>query len=140
MDTLWRDFQSHKKLENGAVVVVGHGLTNRLLCMRWFRWTPEIFNKSKNPENCDMLVLKKSDAPGSNYYELTDESLEILFDPELIRDIKKSRTKYQRGGSIAQSHNGTVVDADGVGDLTTKSNGSTLKNAPTYDGVHVLAQ
>ena len=80
MDTLWRDFRGHPELSEAVVVVAGHGLTNRLLVMRWLHWTPEVFNKSMNPPNCGMLVLQRQppDCDGREYYRLTRESLEML--------------------------------------------------------------
>jgi broad specificity phosphatase PhoE len=42
LDTLWRDFRAHPELSDAVVVVAGHGLTNRLLAMRWLHWAPEV--------------------------------------------------------------------------------------------------
>ena len=39
LDTLWRDFRSHKEMEGAAVVIFGHGLTNRIFAMRWLHWS-----------------------------------------------------------------------------------------------------
>ena len=77
MDSLWRSFKNNDLGKGAVVLVVGHGLSNRLLCMRWFHWPPEVFNISYNPDNCKFLVLVKDD--NEKTYRLTDDSLKILF-------------------------------------------------------------
>jgi broad specificity phosphatase PhoE len=49
-------------------VFVTHGLTMRLLCMRYLRWSVEQFEQVWNPGNCEAWVLQKNDA--SHSYEL----------------------------------------------------------------------
>lgn len=39
------------------LVIVTHGLTMRLFCMRWFHWSVEYFESLENPENGDYVVL-----------------------------------------------------------------------------------
>ena len=57
MDTLWRDM-----LDTGftsrAALIVTHGLTMRLFCMRWFHWTVEQYEQLANPGNCEFKVLE----------------------------------------------------------------------------------
>eukprot|EP00292_Cryptomonas_paramecium_P000818 CAMPEP_0113673022 /NCGR_PEP_ID=MMETSP0038_2-20120614/6618_1 /TAXON_ID=2898 /ORGANISM="Cryptomonas paramecium" /LENGTH=237 /DNA_ID=CAMNT_0000589417 /DNA_START=6 /DNA_END=716 /DNA_ORIENTATION=- /assembly_acc=CAM_ASM_000170 len=53
LETLWRDFRSLPDLRGGAVLVVSHGLTARILAMRWLHWNPETFAGTRNPGNCD---------------------------------------------------------------------------------------
>jgi len=45
-----------------ALLVVTHGLTMRLLLMRYFNWSPQTFDSVYNPGNCDMWVLAKDEA------------------------------------------------------------------------------
>jgi broad specificity phosphatase PhoE len=68
LDTLHRDFEKVDFPEN--VVIVGHGMTNRVLLMRWFHWTVEHFEILRNPKNCEYytLVLQPNDK-----YALSEE-------------------------------------------------------------------
>mmetsp|Transcript_53718 Transcript_53718/g.107891 ORF Transcript_53718/g.107891 Transcript_53718/m.107891 type:complete len:339 (+) Transcript_53718:170-1186(+) len=64
MDTLWRTMFSHQSMEGGAVLVVSHGLTNRLFLMRWLHWPVERFSSSRNQENATYLVLTRNTRRG----------------------------------------------------------------------------
>lgn len=57
LDTLHRDFQKEDYPEN--VVIVGHGMLNRVFLMRWFHWTVEEFELLANPENCGFYILEE---------------------------------------------------------------------------------
>lgn len=102
LDTLWRDFRSHKEMEGAAVVIFGHGLTNRIFAMRWLHWSHETFSARPNMRNGDMLVMKRHRArrasnPASleqrDYYRLTKLSLRNLSIDPLEPDIAhKCRT------------------------------------------------
>lgn len=66
-------------LDNASVVIVTHGLTLRLLLMRWFQYTVPEFNASKNPRNAFITTMKLH--KGQNHqlwYELTEESRDAL--------------------------------------------------------------
>lgn len=52
-----------------ALLVVTHGLTIRLLLMRYFAWSPQTFDAVYNPGNCDFWVLTK-DPSGVRRYQL----------------------------------------------------------------------
>jgi hypothetical protein len=41
------------------LVIVTHGLTMRLFCMRWFHWSVEYFESLENPENGGHVVLSR---------------------------------------------------------------------------------
>ena len=55
-------FSREKPSPDDALVVVTHGLTMRLLLMRYFQWSPQTFDAVYNPGNADMWVLTKRDA------------------------------------------------------------------------------
>jgi broad specificity phosphatase PhoE len=57
LETLYRAFDKPDFPPN--VLLVTHGLTMRLFCMRWFHWTVEEFETLSNPANGEtrMLVL-----------------------------------------------------------------------------------
>ncbi len=85
LNTLHRDFEKEEYPRN--VLIVTHGMTMRLLLMRWFHLSVEQFELLANPENCgiyhlqlnaldnkyDLLTTpRKYDQPKHNY----------LYDPE----------------------------------------------------------
>ncbi|MBA0051971.1 phosphoglycerate mutase family protein [Streptomyces sp. AJS327] len=49
LESLWRSFESPDHPPN--VLLVTHGLTMRLFCMRWLHWTVPQFEALSNPEN-----------------------------------------------------------------------------------------
>ncbi|HEU4947478.1 MAG TPA: histidine phosphatase family protein [Kribbella sp.] len=55
LETLHRDFETPAAPRN--VLLVSHGLTMRLFCMRWFHWSVEFFETLSNPENAETRVL-----------------------------------------------------------------------------------
>lgn len=62
LDTLFRDFEKPDFPEN--VVIVTHGMTWRVLLMRWFHLTIEEFELLKNPKNCEFCLLTSDDRNG----------------------------------------------------------------------------
>ncbi|MGY4719619.1 histidine phosphatase family protein [Naumannella cuiyingiana] len=44
----------------GDIVLVTHGLTMRLFCMRWFGWTVEYFESLKNPDNAERKTITQT--------------------------------------------------------------------------------
>jgi len=56
LETLHRDFAKPDFPENALIVT--HGMTLRIFLMRWFHWTVEYFEKVKNPENGEMVVME----------------------------------------------------------------------------------
>lgn len=67
LESLHRNFADHDMEDN--VVIVTHGLTMRLFCMRWFHWTVEYFESISNPDNGHFVVLEKQP---DNRYRLTE--------------------------------------------------------------------
>jgi broad specificity phosphatase PhoE len=65
LETLYRDFQRDDFPEN--VVIVAHGLTNRIFIMRWFHWSVEEFEIHKTQRNCEILRMTLQD---DNRYKL----------------------------------------------------------------------
>ncbi len=55
LETLHRQFARHDYPENALLVT--HGLTMRLFCMRWFHWTVEYFESLRNPGNAETRTL-----------------------------------------------------------------------------------
>ena len=42
-------------------LLVTHGLTMRLFCMRWFHWSVEYFESLNNPDNAEVRTLMRND-------------------------------------------------------------------------------
>ncbi|HEY3510309.1 phosphoglycerate mutase family protein [Kribbella sp. NPDC051137] len=55
LETMHRDFEAPDAPKN--VLLVSHGLTMRLFCMRWFHWSVNFFESLRNPENGETRVL-----------------------------------------------------------------------------------
>ncbi len=68
LETLHRDFKKKDYPEN--IVIVGHGMTNRIFLMRWFHWTVEEFELISNPKNCEFYTLELGD---DNKYKLKEK-------------------------------------------------------------------
>lgn len=57
LESLFRNFESPRAPRN--VVIVTHGLTMRLFCMRWFHWSVRYFESLENPANGQAVVLAR---------------------------------------------------------------------------------
>ncbi|MFJ3901211.1 histidine phosphatase family protein [Streptomyces sp. NPDC090025] len=55
LESLYRSFEAPDHPPN--VLLVTHGLTMRLFCMRWFHWTVAEFESLSNPDNAETRVL-----------------------------------------------------------------------------------
>ncbi|MCL7494718.1 MULTISPECIES: histidine phosphatase family protein [Streptomyces] len=55
LESLWRSFEDPHHPPN--VLIVTHGLTMRLFCMRWFHWTVADFESLSNPGNAEWRTL-----------------------------------------------------------------------------------
>jgi broad specificity phosphatase PhoE len=66
LETLHRDFDKEDFPDNALIVT--HGMTLRIFLMRWFHWTVEYFERVKNPDNAEVIVMER-DHQGQ--YEVT---------------------------------------------------------------------
>lgn len=61
-DTIHREWErpiaDASKGAYDTVLIVTHGLTMRLLLMRWFQWSVETFERSRNPSNAEFVVME----------------------------------------------------------------------------------
>lgn len=55
LESLHRSFEDPDHPPN--VLLVTHGLTMRLFCMRWFHWSVAEFESLSNPGNAEMRLL-----------------------------------------------------------------------------------
>jgi broad specificity phosphatase PhoE len=56
LESLWRSFERPDHPPN--VLIVTHGLTMRLFCMRWLHWTVAEFESLSNPGNAETRTLE----------------------------------------------------------------------------------
>ncbi|SCK49981.1 histidine phosphatase family protein [Streptomyces sp. WMMB 322] len=56
LESLWRSFERPDHPPN--VLIVTHGLTMRLFCMRWLHWTVAEFESLSNPGNAESRTLE----------------------------------------------------------------------------------
>ena len=82
LNTFVRDVHGTKRRNN--VVIVSHGITLRLLLMRFFRWNVETFEALMNFENGQVLMLKKADHLGLEI--MTYPHVENVFEDLLINN------------------------------------------------------
>ncbi|MCF2525958.1 histidine phosphatase family protein [Yinghuangia soli] len=63
LETMHRDFARHAEQygPDRNVLLVTHGLTMRLFCMRWFHWSVEEFECLSNPSNAETRILLRGD-------------------------------------------------------------------------------
>ena len=65
LESLWRYIEAVPADSGGhpmsdqSLVIVTHGLTMRLFCMRWFHWSVEYFESLENPVNGGHVVLAR---------------------------------------------------------------------------------
>lgn len=67
LDTLYRDFEKPDYPPNALIVT--HGLTLRLLLMRWLHWSVETFEDTRNPRNCEFFQMSLD---ASGHYQLSE--------------------------------------------------------------------
>jgi broad specificity phosphatase PhoE len=68
LSSLFRDFQKREFPEH--CIIVGHGMTNRVLLMKFFHLTVEEFELLRNPKNCDYYLLERQE---NGKYKLSTE-------------------------------------------------------------------
>lgn len=82
ISTLVRDCQQYQKagydLDEINVIIITHGLSLRLFLMRWFQFSVEEFEESKNPENAQLVVMNKKCHTGFRWYELDEKHRKAL--------------------------------------------------------------
>jgi hypothetical protein len=124
-------------MENMNILVVCHGLTLRLLLMRYFQLTVEEFENSYNSQNAKLVVMNRfvyddydaDDDPGNRkyyctysdthqyreYYKLDDTAKEAL---NLLGEVSSKRpVSYKRGAS---RFNSGLLLVDGDDDITVE--------------------
>ncbi|MFJ3957515.1 histidine phosphatase family protein [Arthrobacter sp. NPDC090010] len=87
METLYRHWSKPSYAPN--TLLVTHGLTMRLFCMRWFHWSVEYFESLNNPGNAEIRTLMRQgdgkyrlDTPFSQWTDCR-ETATVLDAPQL---------------------------------------------------------
>ena len=94
LDTLHRDFSKHTA-RNDVVLVFTHGLTARVLLMRWMHFSVETFELTSNPPNCGCLELVRTMYNGAQAYRITDATAKVLF-PGLDEEARRGHIMPRR--------------------------------------------
>ncbi len=68
LNTLYRDFEKSDFKSNA--VINTNGTAIRLFLMRFFHWTPEEFEMTANPHNCEMFILEAYNYRQTSKYKL----------------------------------------------------------------------
>ena len=124
-------------MANMNILVVCHGLTLRLLLMRYFQLSVEEFESSYNSQNAKLVVMNRlvyndndaSNDPGNKkyhceftdsqqyreYYKLDETAKDAL---NLFGDISNKKPSYRRSSTrMDDEFNGGVLLVDGDDDL-----------------------
>jgi len=100
ISTLVRDCQQYQKagydLDEVNVVIITHGLSLRLFLMRWFQFSVEEFEDSENPQNAQLIVMKKKCYGGHRWYELQEKHRKALNLPKWCTKPKVSELHLLR--------------------------------------------
>jgi len=109
LDSFFRELDSFRHVVGSPgsftyenVVIVTHGLTMRLFCMRYFRWTVEEFEEVWNPENTEMWVLEKMENDG-RYKLIYPKKIWIGKDRDVNMPMNM-RTPRSVSGELSQNY------------------------------------
>jgi broad specificity phosphatase PhoE len=95
LDTLYRDFQKEDFPEN--VLIFSHGLTIRVLIMRWLHFSVELFETLRTPKNCSIINLQLNDT--TEKYELAT-TLELKKESEYIQHVNDFKNLFKKEPKI----------------------------------------
>lgn len=117
MESLFRLFHRESDKDYN-LIIVSHGLTMRIILMRWFRWTVQEFETLVNPRNAVPVVMERTKKATGTQYLLTPESWQMLHAyenvPEKAKTLKirrrQSRTKQTLKEIMQQSDTETERD------------------------------
>ena len=120
INTLFRDFGDRNCVvnENTNMILMTHGLTMRLLVMRFMRYTVADFERSKNAGNCGVVIMERNDdldEQGGSAYDIN-----IELDVELAQNghLDTKPDKPTRYSLTSESRD--VVDFPRAGKLQIK--------------------
>mmetsp|Transcript_35548 Transcript_35548/g.86377 ORF Transcript_35548/g.86377 Transcript_35548/m.86377 type:complete len:323 (+) Transcript_35548:177-1145(+) len=119
LESLFREMEFGGINEDTTVVLVTHGLTARLFLMRWYHWSVEIFEETRNPGNAQLMVMEREMTHGGVYYNLTKESREQITLPEKAvkhEDVERRRQMKISGNMFSFSQKAAKMNSFAASD------------------------
>lgn len=96
LETLYREMEFGLITPDTTLLLVTHGLTARLILMRWYHWSVEAFEETYNPGNAQLMVMERhTDAEGGLYYVLAPEAIAAIRLPEEAQAQEEIERKRQ---------------------------------------------
>mmetsp|Transcript_16608 Transcript_16608/g.27721 ORF Transcript_16608/g.27721 Transcript_16608/m.27721 type:complete len:270 (-) Transcript_16608:198-1007(-) len=94
--SLFRDWTRFHQDELGEmnVIIITHGITLRLFLMRWFHYTVEEFENSKNPNNCAYVMLTRHTRNKRVQFEISKEGLKVCRYPDMSHYASQSGRQH----------------------------------------------
>ena len=100
VNTLYRDFSDEDVItsDDSNIFIMTHGLTMRLLIMRFFHYNVADFERSENSRNCGVVVLERREdymeleerrAKLSRIYDITRESRKLINFPKVSPGLRR---------------------------------------------------
>lgn len=131
-ESLYREMEFGLITPETSLLLVTHGLTARLILMRWYHWSVESFEATYNPGNAQLMVMDRQlDESGGLYYSLSAETIRTIRLPEEAQAAEKS--ERQRQLLITKNMSGREVSSN------SKVAPETDRDDPPDDaGVEVL--
>ena len=116
LDSMFRHFRKHSGFTQANkeynLVIVSHGLTIRIILMRWFRWSVHQFDNLINPQNACSVILERSSK--SNQLRLSADSWRHLTFSR-SRQVSESEPDLTMASSLS-CETSSDSDSDSVSD------------------------
>jgi broad specificity phosphatase PhoE len=93
----WADRSILRKDNETNIVIVTHGLTMRLLLMRWFHFTVGEFERSDNSGNGEFVLMERSENKSKRREEVENN---ISAAKEAAEAAAKVRAQYAKLGTL----------------------------------------
>jgi len=122
-----------------TVVIITHGITLRVLLMRWFKLSVNQFEKLKNPDNCELVVMERG--LGGRFSLAVHHGEEWLrnfgFDDDMMQDQRWQATAAPQDLNKSWPTSGPSY----FDDLEERINGSSGPDCVSpYDEAYVPSQ
>ena len=121
LETMYREMEYGTITRDTSLVLCTHGLTARLILMRWYHWSVESFEKTYNPRNAQLMVMDRVlDAHGGLYYALSAETINTIRLPIEAQEQEAKERERQllitRNMSLREKKAKTTGATPGAGD------------------------
>lgn len=119
MESLFRLFHRENN-KDFNLIIVSHGLTIRVILMRWFRWTVQEFETMVNPRNAKPIIMERKNG-NKRKYRLRPESWSMLHSytfpqkKEPTTSTKShERSSREQSGNQSRDQNGSGIGSGGL--------------------------